>query len=197
MLLLIGAAHGVMLLAGLFFMSMILYYLSVDDFLHMVRRMRWLFLSIFIIYAFATPGEMIPYFSVSFSPTFEGVNLGLQQVEKLLLALAALSLLVTRTSNEHMMLGIYRLLKPLGLIGLNIERFSARLMLTLQYVEALAAQDKSGFSFSRLDDIDGLINVAHENSVITIHDPGFSVSDKVIMFFISAAFLLLIYRGFA
>ncbi len=197
LLLLISTASSILLFCALVLAIIVIYYLRVDAFSHMVRRMRWLFLSIFIIYAFGTPGELLPQFPVSFAPTFEGINLGWQQIEKLLLALAALALLVTRTSKEHLMLGLYMLLRPLKLAGLNVERFAARLMLTLNYVEELAAEDKSGFSFSKLDEMDDLADTAQQNNVITFHDLEFLLLDKLVMTLLTMVFLLLVYRGFA
>lgn len=197
LLLLISTASSILLFCALVLAIIVIYYLRVDAFPHMVRRMRWLFLSIFIIYAFGTPGELLPQFPVSFAPTFEGINLGWQQIEKLLLALAALALLVTRTSKEHLMLGLYMLLRPLKLAGLNVERFAARLMLTLNYVEELAAEDKSGFSFSKLDEMDDLADTAQQNNVITFHDLEFLLLDKLVMTLLTMVFLLLVYRGFA
>ncbi len=197
LLLLISTASSILLFCALVLAIIVIYYLRVDAFSHMVRRMRWLFLSIFIIYAFGTPGELLPQFPVSFAPTFEGINLGWQQIEKLLLALAALALLVTRTSKEHFMLGLYMLLRPLKLAGLNVERFAARLMLTLNYVEELAAEDKSGFSFSKLDEVDDLADTAQQNNVITFHDLEFLLLDKLVMTLLTMVFLLLVYRGFA
>lgn len=197
LLLLISTASSILLFCALVLAIIVIYYLRVDAFSHMVRRMRWLFLSIFIIYAFGTPGELLPQFPVSFAPTFEGINLGWQQIEKLLLALAALALLVTRTSKEHLMLGLYMLLRPLKLAGLNVERFAARLMLTLNYVEEFAAEDKSGFSFSKLDEMDDLADTAQQNNVITFHDLEFRLLDKLVMTLLTMVFLLLVYRGFA
>ena len=197
LLLLISAANSNMLLCALIPVLFFLYFFKIDSFLHMARRMRWLFLSIFIIYAFGTPGELLPQFPVSFSPTFEGIQLGGVQVAKLLLTLAALAFLVTRSSKEQLMLGLYMLLTPLKLAGLNVERFAARLMLTLNYVEEIAAADKAGFSFGKLGELDGLINPSMQNNVITFHDPGFGWMDKLVMFLLSVVSVLLIYRGFA
>ncbi len=197
LLLLISTAGSVLLFCGLLLAVIVLYYLKIDAFPHMVRRMRWLFLSIFIIYAFGTPGELLPQFPVSFAPTFEGINLGWLQIEKLLLALAALALLITRTTKEHLMLGLYMLLSPLKLAGLNVERFAARLMLTLNYVEELAAEDKSGFSFRKLDELNELADATPQNNVITFHDLEFRLLDKLVMILLTMVFLMIVYRGFA
>ena len=197
LLVLISAGGSALLFCAFVLAIFVLYYLKIDAFPHMVRRMRWMFLSIFIIYAFGTPGELLPQFPVNFAPTFEGISLGWLQVEKLVLALAALALLVTRTSKDHLMLGLYMLLSPLKLTGLNVERFAARLMLTLHYVEELAAEDKSGFSFSKLDAMDELADTPPQNNVIIFHDLKFYWLDKLVMVLLTMVFVLIVYRGFA
>jgi len=154
-------------------------------------------LSIFIIYAFGTPGELIAGFPVNFAPTYEGLQSGFVQVEKLLVALAALSLLLTSSPREQMMLGLYMLLTPLKFAGLNIERFSARLMLTLDYVEELAAKDKNNFNFRQLDEIDVAVERLPQANIVSFQKLPFGLIDKVMMILLSALFLFMIYRGFA
>jgi len=171
--------------------------LRVLTFLHTVRRMRWLLLSILVIYAFGTPGELIPAFSVNFAPTYEGLQSGLVQIEKLLIALAALSLLLTSSPREQMMLGLYMLLIPFRFAGLNIERFAARLMLTLNYVEELAAKDKNNFSFRQLDEIDASIESLPQANMVSFQKLPFGLIDKIMMFLLLAIFIFMIYRGFS
>jgi len=171
--------------------------LRVSIFLHTVRRMRWLLLSILVIYAFGTPGELIPAFSVNFAPTYEGLQSGLVQIEKLLIALAALSLLLTSSPREQMMLGLYMLLIPFRFAGLNIERFAARLMLTLNYVEELAAKDKNNFSFRQLDEIDASIESLPQANMVSFQKLPFGLIDKIMMFLLLAIFIFMIYRGFS
>jgi energy-coupling factor transport system permease protein len=189
--------NNMMLFFMMLFFFIMLLSLKVQTFLHAVRRMRWLFLSIFIIYAFGTPGELIPNFSVHFAPTFEGLQLGVVQIEKLLIALAALSLLLTSSPREHMMLGLYMLLSPLNLVGLNVERFAARLMLTLDYVEELAAKDSSHFSFRHLDEIDGFVENLPQANIVSFQKLPFSLIDKLMMVLLSVLLAFMIYRGFA
>jgi len=196
-LLLISMVNNTMLFFIMVFFFIVLFSLKVQTFLHAVRRMRWLFLSIFIIYAFGTPGELIPDFPVNFAPTFEGLQFGLVQVEKLLIALAALSLLLTSSPREQMMLGLYMILFPFKIFGLNVERFAARLMLTLDYVEDLAAKDKSNFSFKHLDEIDGYVENLPQANVVLFQKLPFSLIDKLIMVLLSVLLVFMIYRGFA
>ncbi len=116
--------------------------LNFYNFSRVIKRTKWLFISILAIYAFTTPGEYIQHFPLSFSPTYEGLELGFLQVAKLLVALAALSLLFANSSVEMLMAGLYMLLSPLKLLGINTERFTARLLLTLDYVEELTSKSK-------------------------------------------------------
>lgn len=105
------------------------------DFLLLIRRARWLLLSIALIYAYATPGEFVPYLPDAMAPTYEGLRDGAIQALRLALMLASLSLLLATTNRAQIMAGIYQLLKPFQFLGAQPERFSARLWLTLHYVE--------------------------------------------------------------
>ena len=117
------------------------------SFLRIVKRMKWLFISIFFIYAFGTPGEYVQYVPASIAPTKEGGVLGILQIAKLLIAFATLNILFSTSSKEQLMSGLHLLLSPLNLLGINTNRFTARLLLTLDYVEELAAKEKK-FKFS-------------------------------------------------
>jgi len=196
-LLLISMLDNLMLFSLMMLSFVMVWSLRESAFLHAVRRMRWLLLSILIIYAFGTPGELVTGFPVNAAPTYEGLQSGFVQIEKLLIALAALSLLLTSSPREQMMLGLYMLLMPFRFAGLNIERFAARLMLTLNYVEELAAKDKTNFSFSQLDEIDASVENLAQANMISFQKLPFGLIDKVMMLLLPAIFILMIYRGFA
>lgn len=112
-----------------------LLYYRVLLFGNIVRRSRWLLVSLFLIYAFTTPGEYLHDLPFEILPTYEGIASGLQQMARLTLMLAGLALLLTTTKREQLMAGAYFLLRPLRWLGLAPERFAARLWLTLHYVE--------------------------------------------------------------
>jgi energy-coupling factor transporter transmembrane protein EcfT len=101
----------------------------------MLRRIRWILLSLLLIFAFTTPGEYIIQWPWSWAPTYEGLNAGFMQFARLCIMLAGLSLLLATSVREDLIVGFYLLLKPLHRLGLNAERFAARLWLTLHYVE--------------------------------------------------------------
>jgi len=105
------------------------------DFILLVRRARWLLLSIALIYAYATPGEFVAGVPDALAPSYEGLRDGGIQALRLVAMLAALSVLLASSSRAQIMAGIYQLLRPLRCLGLPPERFAARLWLTLHYVE--------------------------------------------------------------
>ncbi len=102
----------------------------------LLRRTRWLLLTLLLVYAYNVPGVALLPVLDNFSPTHEGVQEGLTQLSRLLLALASLAFLLDKLDRTQWMSGIHSLLTPLHWLGLSRERFSIRLVLTLQYAEA-------------------------------------------------------------
>lgn len=125
--------------------------LNLPHFSQLIKRMRWLFLSLLLVYAYATPGEYLAFLPLNVAPSFEGLHLGLMQIAKLLIAVASLSALFASASKSQLMAGLWTLLSPLRLVGLNVERFTVRMLLTLHYVEQMAVQTKLKLDFSQLD----------------------------------------------
>jgi energy-coupling factor transporter transmembrane protein EcfT len=106
-------------------------------FIKLMRRARWLLLSLLLIYAYATPGEYLSAVPEAWAPTWEGLQSGLLQAGRLTAMLAALAILLARSTREEIMVGIYLLLQPLRVLGVSPERFAVRLWLTLHYVETM------------------------------------------------------------
>lgn len=101
----------------------------------MIKRVRWILLVLAIMYAFSTPGEYIPSWKMPLRPTYEGVMLGLIQLLKMVMLLAALSIVIATTSRSVLIGGLYQLLLPLKCIRFNAEKFAVRIWLTLYYAE--------------------------------------------------------------
>jgi len=173
--------------------SVVAVILRTQDFVRLIRRMRWLFLSVLIIYAFATPGQYVSWFPVSFAPTIEGVQSGLLQMEKLLSALAALTLLYANSHKDHLILGLYMLMRPFKYIGLNAERFAVRLFLTLEYVEEFASQENQKAGFDQFDRIHQATENPSLGKHVTLAAIPLSNNDKLlIVVFVSLVLTLLI-----
>jgi energy-coupling factor transporter transmembrane protein EcfT len=106
----------------------------------LLRRTRWVLISLLVIYAFFTPG--LPLWSLPYlpNPTQEGLLDGLIQLSRLVCVLAGLSILLTLLSLEQLVSGLYALIYPLQYVGVSPERIAVRMALTLRYAEK-AMQD--------------------------------------------------------
>lgn len=105
------------------------------QFLRLLRRTRWIALSLLLIYAWATPGRAVLNALGSLSPTWEGLLDGSLQLGRLLCALAGLAVLLASLTQDRLIGGLYALAYPLRFFGLSRERFAVRLALTLEYAE--------------------------------------------------------------
>ena len=108
---------------------------SAQQFLRSIKRFKWLFLVMIVIFAFNTPGEHMAGWPLSISPTYEGVAAGFTQTIRIIVMLAALSLILAFNTRQQLISGFYFIFTPLKYFGLEVERFAARLWLTLHYVE--------------------------------------------------------------
>ena len=117
----------------------LLYYQNNQHFLRLMKRLKWFYLVMFLIFLFNTPGEHMVSWEYSFKPTYEGLQLGVKQILRIALMLAAISLILVRNTSQQLISGLYCLMKPLSCVGLDIKRFAVRLWLTLHYVELASA----------------------------------------------------------
>ncbi len=92
-----------------------------------VRRLRWLLLSLFVLYAWFTPGRYLVPAWGGWSPTLEGLALGAERATLLILIALGAHLLLASTRREALVAGL-GLLQPRG------SRFALRLVLTLEAV---------------------------------------------------------------
>lgn len=127
--------HSLALLVLSVLMLLLVFYFKAYDFFRLIRRTRYLLVSLLLIYGFATPGDEIYPMAGSFSPSLQGLQLGSEQAWRLLLLLAGLALLSRTTSRDSLLSGLYILMMPLKLFGLNIEKIALRIWLTLHYAE--------------------------------------------------------------
>ena len=181
LLLLAGVVDTQRLIALLLVLSVLALKLQYKGFVASLQRMRWFFLSIFLIYAFGTPGELLPQFPLSMAPSFEGLQLGLLQISRLVIALAALTMLLSTASKSELMLALHMLLKPLSYLGCDVERFSVRLLLTLNYVDEFASKTKNGFRLRHISDMHRELEVMPTVDVVNFEQKPFNLTDKVVM----------------
>lgn len=102
----------------------------------MLKRLRWLFLSIFIIYLFFTPGVLL-WPELLWGPTKEGVLQGLSRISVLVLIVAGVNVLLVSTEQTEFLAAVHWCLQPLSWFGLPHERLAVRIALTLESVSAV------------------------------------------------------------
>lgn len=111
--------------------------------IQLVRRTRWIMLSLWLIYAYSTPGQSLADGMGIFSPSLEGLQDGGLQLVRLLAALAGLAILLDRLHRQLLIAGLYSLFAPLTWMGLSRERLAVRLALTLHYAEVAMLRTQS------------------------------------------------------
>lgn len=106
-------------------------------FFRLLWRLRFVWLSLAAIFAFAGEGiYAIPAWG-RWSPTVEGLQAAGRQILKLTVTLGMLSVLLASLHREKLLCGLLFVLQPLSWVGVPIERFAVRLTLTLDYARTL------------------------------------------------------------
>lgn len=108
---------------------------ALEEFLKLIRRVRFILLFLLIVYACNTPGEYVDGWNFPIVPTYEGLDAGVRQMLRLAVVLAGLALLLATTGRDQLIAGLYWPARPLRYVGVDAERFAVRLWLTLYYVE--------------------------------------------------------------
>jgi energy-coupling factor transporter transmembrane protein EcfT len=155
------------------------------QFLRAVKRFKWFFLVMIVIFSFNTPGEHLAQWPFSLSPTYEGITAGFTQTLRVVVMLAALSLILTFNTRQQLISGFYFLFSPLKYLGLEVERFAARLWLTLHYVELQRDKNISQDLIGRLKDMTSLkSNQENDDVEVTFKQPQFKLLDYVAIGFL-------------
>lgn len=99
----------------------------------LVRRSRWLLLTMLVMFGWLTPGTPLPGIP---GASQEGLQLAADNLSRFFVALATLSMLLKALDPPELVAGLRSLLAPLALLGFSRDRIAVRLALTLQEVEA-------------------------------------------------------------
>jgi energy-coupling factor transport system permease protein len=111
----------------------------------LLRRTRWIMVTLLAIYAWTTPGQPLIEAMPGYSPSLEGLQDGALQLGRLFCALAALAILLTRLETRQLIGGVYWLCKPLAVLGMARDRLAVRLALTLHYAESAMFDREAGW----------------------------------------------------
>lgn len=176
--------YALMLLTGM--MIVFSFRICAVRFFFLLRRTRWILFSMFLIYAYTSPGGTLwPQLGV-FSPVADGMVDGLLQLSRLLTVLAGLSILLTFLSQSQLIAGLYTLSRPLSLFGLSRERIAVRLALTLRYAESAMLDTASNWRGS----IEHLLTpIPVAPGFIELHVASFARRDWLLLAAASAALL--------
>ena len=151
-------------------------------FLRSVKRFKWFFLVMMAIFAFNTPGEHIASWPFIISPTYEGLVAGLTQTLRICVMLAAISLIIATNTRQQLISGFYFIFSPFKYLGLEVERFAARLWLTLHYVELQHNNNTSQDFIGRLKEMTNLgSNPIDEDVSIQFKMPQFGLIDYTVI----------------
>jgi len=168
------------------------FYLQHQIFLQKLRNLKWLFLSIFLVCAFGTPGEYLTNAMLHYLPTKEGMMLGAEQSAKMLLAISSLSILFYKKNIKALIQGIYLLLLPLKYFKLNVNQFSVRLLLTLNYVNTITQLNNKKMRFSEIYQAAQALPKYEELNIVQFSITPFSMLDYamlgLIFFYLSIVF---------
>lgn len=102
--------------------------------LKMLRRMRWLFISISGFYFWFTPGTPLFESASDWLPSVEGLQLGGARIAALVTLVLAVNLLLQTTPRAALVSAILWLTQPLRWIGFAHERLAVRLTLVFEAV---------------------------------------------------------------
>ena len=95
----------------------------------LLRRMRWLLFSVWLILAYGMPGDAL--FDLAWMPTHEGIIAASLHVARLALMLACLAALFGTLGKDGLLVALQFLLRPWSQPGLAGERLVVRLSLVM------------------------------------------------------------------
>jgi len=107
---------------------------SVAGWWRLLRRMRWLLLSVWLILAYGASGDAL--FDLAWMPTHEGAREATLHVVRLVLMLGCLAWLFALLGNRGLLVALQSLLQPLSRFGIGSERLVVRLSLVMQNLQA-------------------------------------------------------------
>lgn len=114
------------------------YGLARPYFLAILRRSRWLLITMLLLFGWMTPGTPVP--GVPFA-TQEGLMLAAESIARLLIAIATIAYLLSALTPPALVSGLRSLLAPFRLPGGFRDRLAVRMMLTLEEVETVRQRE--------------------------------------------------------
>jgi hypothetical protein len=136
----------------------------------LVRRARWLLLTLWLILAYGTPGEA--WRDLAWAPTEAGLHAASLHAARLAVVLGALAWLFDRLPHERLMAGLWAVVRPLRRFRVDADRIVVRLFLVFDYLEKSPPKG----SWRHLLDDSG--HAAGGLDVVRIELPGWRMADS-------------------
>ncbi|MBP5998165.1 MAG: hypothetical protein KA535_09450 [Azonexus sp.] len=99
----------------------------------LLRRLRWLLLSVWLILAYGTAGDAL--FDLAWLPTHEGAAEATLHVARLVLMLGCLAWMFARLGRQGLLVALVSLLRPLSRRGVATDRLVVRLSLVMENLQ--------------------------------------------------------------
>ncbi len=128
-----SSRDGGQLLLACAFLMLVALIAARSHFAALIRRSRWLLLTILILFGWLTPGtpiQALPGASV------EGLLLAAKNLACLVIAISVVACLLTALRPPELVAGLRILLAPFARLNVSPDRIAVRLALTLEQVEA-------------------------------------------------------------
>ena len=177
------------------FLSLILFYLAHINNLStiaLIKKIKYFLFALILIYPLITPGELFFYYSFV-SISYEGIFIAIENVFRLGNIFMVVMILSNMLPKDFFIRFLIKLCYPFTLLGCKIERVSARLYLTFEYLEIFK---KYEFKFSSIsEDIQRQINsknIDNLNNKIIIIKPELIDYLVVLIFIISILLIQLV-----
>jgi len=120
---------------------------SVRSLAGILARLRWLLIAILLVYGWWTPGADLLPGAGAFSPTVQGLQLGLLRVLALINIVCAVHLLLQTTPREQLISALMLVARPFG--SDNGERFAVRVVLVMETVSQVQPMVKAAIGRHR------------------------------------------------
>lgn len=107
---------------------------SLELSLRIIRRMKWFFISILVVYLWFTPGTPVLDLDMAGLPTEEGVSTGLLRVMSLVLIIFAVNYFVSAIARSKLVEAVIWLLVPVKWVGIDNRKIALRIALVLELI---------------------------------------------------------------
>ncbi len=123
------------------------------SFLQLLRRSRWLFLLLPLVYAFSIPGQ--PLWPGISAISWPGIEDGGLRMMRLLLMLTTLAAVLTLLGPARLVFGIYAIARPWARLGLDARALAVRLSLVLEGARHAAPTRPWRLALGQPEDVPG------------------------------------------